>query len=362
MTPELEMPQEAFMLDVLTAAAQPASPASGATRLPLTELVPVAALITSDTPRVAGEDAEHVDLLAQTEKPLPPVVVHRPSMRLIDGLHRLRAAIQRGEDHIEVRYVEGSSEDAFVLAVQLNAEHGMPLSRRDRRAAAERIIGSHAGWSDRRIAEVTGLAPTTVATLRKRSTGQGDQLNVRTGRDGRTRPVNSAVGRQRAGQIIAERPNASLREIAHEAGIALATARDVRLRVRNGKDPVPPKLREVAKDAVLRDRRTVRGRVETDTAERGGRARLESAGVSDVDRFSNLRKDPSLRFSEAGRTLLQLLSSNVLDDEKWRWLMSAVPEHRHADIARAARRCGERWLTFADGLEHSGGVRNGRAM
>lgn len=350
------------MLDVLTAAAQPASPASGATRPPMTERVPIAALVTSDSPRVAGEDAEHVDLLAQTEKPLPPVVVHRPTMRLVDGLHRLRAAVQRGEDHIEVRYVEGSTEDAFVLAVRLNAEHGMPLSRRDRTAAAERIIGSHACWSDRRIAEVTGLSPTTVAALRRRSTGQGVQLNARTGRDGRSRPVNSAVGRRRAGQIIAERPNASLREIAHEAGIALATARDVRLRVRDGKDPVPPRLRDVAKDVVLGDRRAARGRVEADTAGRAGRARLESAGVSDTDRFANLRKDPSLRFSEAGRTLLQLLSSNVLDDEKWRWLMSAVPEHRHADIARAARRCGERWLSFADGLEHGGAVRDGRAV
>lgn len=350
------------MLDVLTAAAQPASPASGVTRLPMTELVPIANLVTTDSPRVAGKDAEHVEVLAQTEKALPPIVVHRPTMRLIDGLHRLQAAVQRGEDHIEVRYVEGSTEDAFILAVQLNAEHGMPLSRRDRVAAAERIIGSHAHWSDRRIAEVTGLAPATVSTLRRRSTGQDDQLNTRTGRDGRSRPVNSAAGRQRAGRIIAERPNASLREIAHEAGIALATARDVRLRIRDGKDPVLPKLRDVAKDNVLPDRRTVRGRAEVDEAERGGRTRLESAEVSDAERFAKLRKDPSLRFSEAGRALLQLLSTNALDDEKWRWLVSAVPEHRHADIARAARRCGERWLTFADGLEHGGGVRRGRAV
>jgi len=350
------------MLDVLTVAAQPASPASGATRLPMTELVPIATLVTSDSPRVAGEDAEHVEVLAQTEKPLPPVVVHRPTMQLIDGLHRLQAAVRRGEDRIEVRYVEGSTEDAFILAVQLNAEHGMPLSRRDRVAAAERIIGSHAHWSDRRIAEVTGLAPTTVSALRRRSTDQGDQLNARTGRDGRSRPVNSAAGRQRAGQIIAERPNASLREIAHEAGIALATARDVRLRVRDGKDPVPPKLHEVAKGGVLPDRRIARGRAEANEAERGGRTRLEPAEVSDAERFVNLRKDPSLRFSEAGRALLQLLSTNTLDDEKWRWLVSAVPEHRHADIARAARRCGERWLTFADGLEHGGGVRRGRAV
>ncbi|MFF2012633.1 ParB/RepB/Spo0J family partition protein [Streptomyces sp. NPDC058195] len=361
MNPELEMPQEALMLDVLTAV-QPASPAPGAPHLPATERVPIASLVTSDSPRVAGEDAEHVELLAGTENPLPPVVVHRPTMRLVDGLHRVQAALLRGEDSIEVRYVDGTAEDAFVLAVRLNAEHGMPLSRRDRAAAAERIIGSHAHWSDRRIAEVTGLAPTTISALRGRSTGQPGQLNARTGRDGRSRPVNSAAGRRRAGQIIAERPNASLREIAQEAGIALATARDVRLRIRDGKDPVPPKLREAARQDDAPSGPQDRLKAVADGVERGARPRLEPAPVSDTERFVNLRKDPSLRFSEAGRALLQLLSTNALDEERWRWLMGAVPEHRNADIARAARRCGERWLTFAEGLEHGGGARRGRAM
>ncbi|MFJ5033085.1 ParB N-terminal domain-containing protein [Streptomyces sp. NPDC088560] len=361
MKPEPEMPQEALMLDALTAG-RPTAPVSGAFDQPVSELVPIASLVTSDSPRIAGEDAEHVEALAEMRNPLPPIVVHRPTMRIVDGVHRLRAAVLRGEDSIEVRYVEGSAEDAFVLAVRLNAEHGMPLSRRDRLSAAERIIDSHAHWSDRRIAEVTGLAPATVSSLRRRSTAHVDQLNARTGRDGRSRPVNSAAGRRRAGQVIAERPNASLREIAQEAGIALATARDVRLRIREGKDPVPPKLREAAQESNLPGARAVRKRPVAQEPERVVRARPEPALISDAGRLVNLRKDPSLRFSEAGRALLQLLATNALDDEKWRWLMGAVPEHRNADIARAARHCGERWLSFAEGLEHGGGARTGRAV
>ncbi|GHH24587.1 hypothetical protein GCM10018792_62320 [Streptomyces rubradiris] len=357
------------MLDALTAG-RTTAPMPGASGGQATELVPIASLVTSDSPRIAGEDAEHVEALAETRSPLPPIVVHRPTMRIVDGVHRLRAAVLRGEDMIEVRYVEGSAEDAFVLAVRLNAEHGMPLSRRDRLSAAERIIDSHAHWSDRRIAEVTGLAPATVSSLRRRSTAQDGQVHARTGRDGRSRPVNSAAGRRRAGQVIAERPNASLREIAQEAGIALATARDVRLRIREGKDPVPPKVREAARELSPSESRVVpgrpagqdAGRVAVQDTGRVVRSRSEPALISGAGRLGNLRQDPSLRFSEAGRALLQLLAANALDDEKWRWLMGAVPEHRYADIARAARYCGERWLSFAEGLEHGGAARPGRAV
>lgn len=300
-------------------------------------------------------------MLAEAQTPLPPIVVHRPTMRIVDGMHRVQAAVLRGEDSVEVRYVDGSADDAFVLAVRLNAEHGMPLSRRDRVAAAERIISSHAHWSDRRIAEVSGLSPVTVSELRRRTTAQTDQLEARTGRDGRSRPVNSAAGRRRAVQVIAARPDASLREIAQEAGIAPATARDVRQRLREGKDPVPAKLRNVAQHGDVAGGCKARSQVLAEAVDHDARVRSETVVISGTRQFANLRKDPSLRFSEAGRALLLLLVANELDDERWRWLMSAVPAHRYADIARAARQCGEHWLSFAEGLERGSGMRAGRA-
>ena len=355
------------MLDTSTAdRTRPPAPATP--RPPATERVPVSSLVASDSPRTAGGSTEHAEMLAEAPSPLPPIVVHRPTMRIVDGVHRLQAAVLRGEESIEVRYVDGSAEDAFVLAVRLNAEHGMPLSRQDRVAAAERIISSHAHWSDRRIAEVTGLSPVTVSTVRKNSTNQADQLHARTGRDGRSRPVNSAAGRRRAVQVIAARPDASLREIAQEAGIAPATARDVRRRISEGRDPVPARLRDAAVsvcDAVVSAVAPASGRRTGDrgpaqSVDRGARPRTEPVMLSGAGQFANLCKDPALRFSEAGRALLHLLAANALDDEKWRCLMSAVPAHRYADIARAARQCGERWLSFAEGLERSGGLPPGR--
>ena len=82
--------------------------------------------------------------------------------------------------------IDGSEADAFVRAVQANIKHGLPLSLRDRKAAAARIVYSHPWWSNRAIASVTGLSPKTVAGIR-RSTGESAPGDVRVGRDGRAR-------------------------------------------------------------------------------------------------------------------------------------------------------------------------------
>lgn len=64
-----------------------------------------------------------------------------------------------------------------------------------------------------------------------------------------------------------------------------------------------------------------------------------------------MRKDPSLR-TDAGRTLLQLLSAHSIgDDAQWDLWMRGVPEHRKDMLAQAARRCADRWLRFANELE-----------
>ncbi len=131
-------------------------------------MVPVSALQDADSPRISGEDAEHVRRLAEVAQ-WPPITVHRPSMRVIDGMHRLNAARLRGQGEIEVRFFDGTAPEAFVLAVRLNTRHGLPLSLSDRKAAADRILASHPQWSDRLVASVTGLAAKTVAEIRRRA-------------------------------------------------------------------------------------------------------------------------------------------------------------------------------------------------
>jgi hypothetical protein len=115
-------------------------------------LVPVGAVRIAGSPRSAGESLEHIRTLADITADLPPIIVHRKSMRVIDGVHRLRAARLRGQPRIAVRFFDGNDNDAFVLAVRTNVAHGLPLSLADRKAAAAQIVASHPHWSDRMIA------------------------------------------------------------------------------------------------------------------------------------------------------------------------------------------------------------------
>src|SRR2546421_3267487 len=69
-----------------------------------THRVPVRSLLPADSPRLNGEDAEHIRVLAAVEAKLPPILVHRASMRVIDGMHRLGAARLRNEETIDVQF------------------------------------------------------------------------------------------------------------------------------------------------------------------------------------------------------------------------------------------------------------------
>src|SRR6201999_4376266 len=91
------------------------------------EQVPIDALVLAEPPRALAEDDDHVRALAETDTALPPILVHRPTMQVVDGRHRLRAAQLRGRDHIGARFVDDDEADLFVLAGQENVSHGRAL-------------------------------------------------------------------------------------------------------------------------------------------------------------------------------------------------------------------------------------------
>jgi AraC-like DNA-binding protein len=306
--------------------------------------VPVASLVLSNWLRVKGEDAKHVRILAEVEDILPPIVVHRATMRVIDGMHRVRAAILRGAAYIDAVLFEGVEDEAFLLAVRLNAAHGLPLSRADRVAAAVRIICSSPQWSDRAIASAAGLSDKTVASIRRRTTAEIPHLADRIGRDGRVRPVSPAVGRRLASDLIAENPDATIREIATRAGISLGTARDVRERLRNGRDPVPARHRAPGGPGTGAEPSAPDGGD-------GAPGRSLSARMAPMI-MESLRNDPSLRYNETGRALLRLLALHAMSPGDWERLVSAVPMHRAQAVAQVARSCAETWLQFAMRLEY----------
>ncbi|MBB2940126.1 ParB-like chromosome segregation protein Spo0J [Amycolatopsis bartoniae] len=301
------------------------------------ELVPIARLTVAGSPRVGGADPEHIRVLAGTSTVFPPILVHRPTMRVIDGAHRVHAALLRDERQIEVRYFDGSEDDAFVLSVRLNVTHGLPLSRADRNSAAEKILHAHPDWSDRAVAAISGLSDKTVASIRRRTSAEFPQLSHRVGRDGRVRPNNAAAGRRRAAAYVQHRPHARPREIAEAAGISVTTARDVRGRVREGLHPVPA------------------GRAGAGTAERAADAGPE--GGADGALFSSLRRlrsDPSFRHHETGRMLLRLLDTSMLIAVEQDRLVDGVPVHGTDAVKQVATQYAQAWQRFADQLENRG--------
>lgn len=306
-----------------------------------TTTVPIRSLMPSQSVRIDGEHKDHVRTLAETDDELPPIVVHRATMRVIDGMHRLRAAAFRGQEHIEVEFFEGAEEDAFVLAVALNARHGLPLSQADRAAAAVRIINFHPQWSDRTIASVTGLSDKTVASIR-RSSPEVPQSNTRMGRDGKVRPISSTEGRMRAAELIATKPDSSLREVAKEAGISVGTASDVRKRLDVGQDPVP-RQRRGGKQLPRKD---------TPAGSSSGSKVVKLPQDSDPRlTLDELKKDPSLRHNEMGRTILRLLQAHALGLDGWQRVIESVPAHCADAVVKAARDCAGSWWTFAQQLE-----------
>jgi ParB-like chromosome segregation protein Spo0J len=301
--------------------------------------LPVASLLSADSPRLLGEVSEHTRLLAESGQPFPPILVHKRRMQVIDGMHRLRATILRGEESIEAVLFDGDEAEVFLIAVRSNIEHGLPLTRADREAAAIRIIKSHPEHSDRMIGSIVGLAPVTVAAIRQRSC-QGDvDLDSRLGRDGRVRPLSSAAARLAASRMLAENPGASLRQVAESAGLSPATVRDVRERMSRGDDPVPDRERR------HRGARHSRSALERGKGDRSGPTRSLKMLLQ------NLKRDPSLHYSESGRALLHWLFSHAKGPDGGEELAATVPDHAVYVIAELARACAGEWLSFADRLE-----------
>lgn len=205
-----------------------------------TEYVARADLLPADSPREAGVITAHVNRLVVAPGPLPPIVVHRRTMRIVDGMHRFEASGIRNEEMIAVKFFDGTEQEAFVYAVGVNSAQGLPLSLGDRKFAARRILEANPEWSDRKVGSISGLSHGTVAAIRRdRLTGQNGQSHSRIGRDGKLRPLASGRGRTIAADLIRSGNNYSLREISRKAGISTATVRDVRTRLGRGDDPVP---------------------------------------------------------------------------------------------------------------------------
>lgn len=305
--------------------------------------VPISRIRVSGSPRTTGENLRHISALAEISSDLPPIVVHRRTMTVIDGVHRLRAAERGGASFMSVVFFNGDEREAFVLAVRLNSGHGLPLSLADRKAAAIRMLTDFPDWSNRRLGEVAGLSDKTIAALRRRPGAEiPHPTSVRLGRDGVAYPIAAAEGRSRALAFLEANPETSAREVALAASISLTTAKDVRRQLRGAEE-------EQGKATGPDDGRTRDG-------ESGGRAvEKRSSGVRpELPDLSvvvqRLRADPSLRFTEVGRKMLRMLDVSTSHPADWTSMATNLPIHCAPMLAELARHQAKGWQILAESL------------
>ncbi|OKJ48645.1 transcriptional regulator [Streptomyces sp. CB02009] len=322
-----------------------------------THQVRIEALLPADSPRLNGVDAEHVRRLADIYGSLPPVLVHRTTMRVVDGMHRVAAAASMGLSSVEVQYFDGADEEAFLRSVTANITHGLPLSVTDRKAAAERILRARPELSDRSVASSTGLDAKTVASIRPRSTADSPHANIRIGADGRVHPLDRTAERLRAAELMTKRPDLPLRAIVQETGLSLGTAHDVRRRLLRGEAPVPqgrrpatgprppaPNVPDPPLPLAPPPRAGTAEPSTTTTPSGSNRSR------GSLETLRRLAGDPSLRHSDSGRQFLRWLHTHFVVDEAWRQQADAIPPHCTDTVAELALQCSHAWKRFADDL------------
>lgn len=143
---------------------------------------------------------------------LPPLDVVPDGQRLLlaDGWHRLTALQTVRSRTAQVRLLPADPDPltaTYRHALLTASSAALPLTRAERRAAVRRLLTDSPQLSDRQIARLAGVSPTTVGTHRRQLTGPagGDNIDEKAGETGEqlTDRYLAAVTADRVAQRLA---------------------------------------------------------------------------------------------------------------------------------------------------------------
>ena len=120
----------------------------------------------------------------------PPVDVFFDGVEnwLADGFHRYHAHKRAKVTDIAATIHNGSKDDALVFALGANRANGLRRTNEDKRKCVTIALDRWPQWSDRRIAEICGVSPTTVSSVRPMVSNL-DTVTQRVGKDGVRQPA-----------------------------------------------------------------------------------------------------------------------------------------------------------------------------
>jgi len=131
------------------------------------EWVPLRSIRLEDSVTPRSEiNEEMVQAYREVLDDLPPIMVQRDTFVLIDGRHRLEATIGVG-DHVRIVEVDVPDIELHTAAVKANRGHGVPLTAKERERAGKRMIRERVTLNDTEIAEIVGVASSTVSRWRR---------------------------------------------------------------------------------------------------------------------------------------------------------------------------------------------------
>jgi ParB-like chromosome segregation protein Spo0J len=142
--------------------------------LPINDLV----LIPELSPR-ARLCEETIVRYMDTFSALPPVRVQARTNVVVDGFHRVEAAVRLGLEAVPVDEQEIADADLRLVAGLSNVTHGQPLTRGERNRLAVALV-SHYGKLREEAADLLGMSPSAV-TLALREHQYNELLSEKLG-------------------------------------------------------------------------------------------------------------------------------------------------------------------------------------
>ena len=102
--------------------------------------VALARLVVKRSIHEAGVNQELVHRLMRLGGRWPPILAHETTGVVTDGVHRVAAARMLGLLRIDASLFSGGPNAALIEFVRRNVQHGLPLTLRERKWAASRVL------------------------------------------------------------------------------------------------------------------------------------------------------------------------------------------------------------------------------
>jgi hypothetical protein len=128
--------------------------------------------VTIDT----GLVQEYAELMSSGWGTFPAVEVFRIGKELyvVDGFHRVKAALLANVGTIPANIRQGTPDDALLFCVRANSTHGLRRSNQDKRRAVEMLL-DHPVFSrmgSKKIAEYAGVSSPMVIDIKRQRAGE----------------------------------------------------------------------------------------------------------------------------------------------------------------------------------------------